>query len=364
MRQDLDATDLELLGGLLRRVLRLRRLVLLGRLARGDAWDLLTAEGPIPELLTRWEMAEPPLTLEQLSALLETHEMRRLSLERLETRDCLSPAATAVLSQGVLQITGTPQADVVLPTAGANPGDITLSLNGQVSTFSGVQQITADLQGGDDNYQNNSLLSSVVLAGRGDDVIYNILSPLTAFAQDGKGELDRVFHGPTATVQLDSHDREVTFFAPGRTIGSGSVVLEAGVLYVTPSAGASSLTLAKQGADLVLAGDLGDGAGARTWTFDRHDVQTVAYFGSPQADTFVVTAAVDVIGYGGAGNDTLVATSTKHGAYQEWKGLAGNDTLYVASPRALLNGGAGADILLGPAGTIVQGDAADTVILR
>jgi len=286
----------------------------------------------------------------------------KLNLEALEARDCPAPMATAVLSGGVLAITGTNQADVVLPTGAA--GNISLVLNGQTSTFTGVTSIVADLKGGDDNFQNNSGLPSVVNAGRGNDVVYNILSPLTVFAQDGKNETDRIYHGPVFTSFVDTNDREVTFFAAGRTIGAGTVVAGAdGVLYVTPGATASTLALTSQGNNLILTGDLGTGAGVQTWTFASASVHTVAYFGSPQNDSFLVTADIDVIGYGGAGNDTLVATSTSKKTYQEWKGLAGNDLIFTAAGRTLVNGGAGADVLIGPRGTIVQGDAADLVFV-
>ncbi len=278
----------------------------------------------------------------------------KLSLEILEARDCPAPMATAVLSAGTLAIQGTNKADVVFPTAGANPGDVSLVLNNQTLSFSGVTNIVANLNNGNDNFQNNSGLPSVVFGGKGDDVIYNILSPTIIFAQDGKNELDRIFHGPNATTFLDAKDREVTFFAPGRTIGSGSVVLDSGVLYVTPGPGASNLVLISVGNNLLLTGNLGTAQGTQTWTFNKNSVHTVAYFGSPQNDSLIVNTDIDVIGYGGAGNDVLVSTSISNKVYVEWKGLGGNDNLVTLARNSLLNGGSGADLLFGRNQTILQ----------
>lgn len=245
----------------------------------------------------------------------------------------------------------------------AAPGAIVGTLDGASAAFpvAAVQSLFLAGGSGDDVIQNVTNLPAVLLGGRGRDtlftgtgsdfadpgpgrdVVYSLLgSPVISTAGNGR---DLVFSNPNNSVDAGPEDDVVTFFAPGRTPGAGTVTLENGVLYIAPTNAGTTTTLSYDGGNVVVSTDF-----AGTFTYRRSDVRLVAYFGGTGDDRFVNDTQIIGAAYGSAGNDVLVGG---YGPYFLLKGSSGNDVLVGRARRNDLSGNAGNDVLIALAG---QGD--------
>jgi Ca2+-binding RTX toxin-like protein len=283
--------------------------------------------------------------------------------------------ATVLRNGGNLTVVGDSRRDnvIILDPVGTQ---VRVTLNGQQTFYDNVTQITVVGGKGDDDISNNTSLNSLLLGGAGNDtilsgagndtidggsgrdVMYDLLGTNTITSNDGGA--DRVFTNAQSTATVGANDRLVTFFTPNRTPGSGTVSLENGVLYITPSNNGTSVVLNEAGTKIVLTYDFGNGP--VTQTFSKRDVQYIAYFGGTGNDLFVNNTRIDEVAYGSAGNDTLVGGM---GDFTLMKGSGGNDTLTGRARRNDLSGNAGADTLTSQGGhTTFRTDSADSVGAR
>ncbi len=203
--------------------------------------------------------------------------------------------------------------------------------------------------------------ADLVLPGGGKDVVYSLVGVHTLVTAGGGSDL--VITNPNNTVVADSRDQVVTFFAGGRTPGSGTVALVNGVLYISPTNNGSTTSVDYGPRDtVVLTTDLGDGNGPQTFTYSRQSVNFVAYFGGTGNDVFVNNTRIDQAAYGSGGNDTLISG---FGSYALEKGSGGNDTLIGRARVNDLSANGGVDTLFALAGqghNIFRTNAQTTVV--
>lgn len=290
-----------------------------------------------------------------------------MNLEQLETRDCPS---SATLSGGVLTVllTGASPLLSVNPGATADAALVVVN-NGPAQAFAGVTSLVLiGAQNQPNIIENNTALpatifggnkadtlfggagNDVIGAGRGKDVVYDLLG---ANQIDASGDgPDRVFTNAASGAVVDSQDRLVSFFAPGRGPNAGVASLEGGVLYLAPPANGSSTVLSGDRRSIVLTTDW-----AGTQTFQG--VKQIAYFGGSGDDTYINLTGVDDVFYGAGGNDTLLGGT---GKYSLGKGSGGNDLVVGRAKVNDLSGNAGADLLFALVGraNVFRVDGQDT----
>jgi hypothetical protein len=335
----------------------------------------------------------------------------RLSLEALEDRQL--PSVSAVLTGTILVLTGSPEAahNVLVRPSAATPGAIDVLADGQLSTFAapparisyfgGAQADTftnrtaipgAITLGDGANVVNSTAASTItagngnnviqdtkggssitvgngdnniyggpgdtIVAGSGQNIIYDILPGNTSVTVAPHQSIDHLFVGPTATlVGAQKQDHVARFFVPGRTIGSGTLVLDGDTLYFT----------ADNAGDLFQAVPLpGNRTGVFTRTatgqafavFKNKDFNQIAVFGGSGNDVFINQTAIDDVMYGAGGTNVLIggygqldlekaggAAGTASVAFGNspvyndltGSGVPGTSTTLVANPRAALN---------------------------
>lgn len=274
----------------------------------------------------------------------------KISFETLEPR--LTPATT-LDAKGLLSVSldGTGGVHTVAVVAGANPGDVSVIVDGVSKSFRGVTSL--DLRGaknGENYVENDTSLpatltgvgkrdtlfggtgNDTLIAGDDNQVLYDLLGTNVVKAKNGNR--DFIFKNVQSTVFADKDDQIVTFFAANRTPGAGTIVVEKGVLYLTPPNVASTVTtLDKVKGGYRLTYDWG--SGVQTQTFS--DLDAIAYFGGSGNDVFTNNTKLSQAAYGGAGNDVLIGGT---GKLDVLKGLGGSDVLIGrAKQNDLSNGG-------------------------
>jgi Ca2+-binding RTX toxin-like protein len=192
----------------------------------------------------------------------------------------------------------------------------------------------------------------VIAAGSGKDIIYDILgsNQISVAAHQGT---DYIFSNATSTVTgSQSSDRVAVFFAAGRTAGSGTLVLDSGVLYFTANGNGDTYVLNQVGNMLVATYNLNDGTGFHTQMFAKSQVKLVANFGGAGADTFINNTDIPDVQYGQGGNNVVIGG---YGALDLEKagGASGNSLVVGRSPdyndlTASLTAGATATLITNP----------------
>ncbi len=202
--------------------------------------------------------------------------------------------------------------------------------------------------------------ADLVFAGGGYDTVYSLVGVHTLYtAGDGR---DLVITNPNNTLIVDPKDQVVTFFANGRTPGSGTVALVNGTLYISPTNNGSTTSIDYFKNTVVLTTDLGDGNGTQTFTYRKQDVNFVAFFGGTGNDFFSNNTRLSEAVYGSGGQDTL---TSGFGAFSLLKGSGGNDILTVRSRVFDVSGNGGADTITALTYNkrdVFRTDAQDTVI--
>jgi len=276
-----------------------------------------------------------------------------LKVERLEWRDC--PAA--VMNLGVLTVAGhATQANVITVDA---VGDQTrVTLNGDQSLYSGVTQLV--LVGGNkaDDISNNTAIpativagagndsvfggngNDVIVAGSGKDLVYDLLGANTIVSNDDNSK-DTIFSNFASVVLSDRKDQVVTFFAPGRTPGSGNISLENGVLYLTPNNNGNTFILNEVGNKVFLTYNMGNGP--QVTVFSKKDIDYIAFFGGTGNDVYLNNTSISEASYGSAGNDLIVGGT---GDQSVLKGSGGSDVLVGRAKNNDMSSNGGNDILV------------------
>lgn len=281
-----------------------------------------------------------------------------LSLEKCEPR-CL-PAAGIVQQGAILQVVGEMNVKNVIAFDPVGT-QVRVTLNGKQSLYNGVNQIVAVGGNKADDISNNTNVSWTVdakkgddtilggagndtyLPGEGNDVVYDLLGTNIIVA-NGDNDVDTVFTNFQSAAFVDKKDELITFFAPNRTPGAGTVSLENGVLYIAPSNNGTSVTLNEVGNKVVVTYDFNDGSGLQTFIAKKNDVKYIAYFGGAGNDTYVNNTKISEAAYGSAGNDVIVGGN---GNFSLLKGSGGNDTVVGRAKRNDISGNAGSDVLIG-----------------
>ena len=121
------------------------------------------------------------------------------------------------------------------------------------------------------------------------------------------------------------------FFAANRQAGSGTLVLEKGVLYFTANDQGDQFTLNQVGNKLVAVYNLNDGTGFHTQTFNKSQVKLIANFGGAGNDIFINNTDLPDVQYGQGGNNILMGG---FGVFDLEKagGAAGNSVAIGRSP--------------------------------
>ncbi len=188
---------------------------------------------------------------------------------------------------------------------------------------------TVTLGNGNDNYYGGP--GDTISVGKGNDVVYDILGVDTINVAAHKGT-DYLFTNAQSTLNgAQASDRVAVFFAANRAAGSGTPVLDQGVLYFTANANGDTYTLNQVGNKLVATYNLNDGTGFHTQVFNRCQVKLVANFGGAGPDTFINNTDIPDVQYGQGGNNLLIGG---FGAFDLEKagGAAGNSEAIGRSP--------------------------------
>jgi hypothetical protein len=288
-----------------------------------------------------------------------TRKKTAVGLERLEERSLLS-ANSVLLQNGLLNIVATPQAHHTAVVSTTSTNAVQVQLDGQTYTFTNpVTQINytggnkgdqftnltsvggflafgngdnivnskaaneAIIAGNGNNFVqdfagngsiiagngNNNLYGGagdVIVAGSGKNIIYDILGANSINVAPHKGT-DYIFSNATSTVTGNGNkDRVAVFFAANRASGSGTLVLDSGVLYFTANNNGDSYVVNQVGNKLVATYNLNDGTGFHTQVFKKSDVQLIANFGGAGNDTLINNTDLPDVQYGQAGNNTVV----------------------------------------------------------
>jgi serralysin len=204
------------------------------------------------------------------------------------------------------------------------------------------------------NGQNNIYggPGDTITAGSGRNIIYDILGSNQINVAPHSGT-DYIFSNATSTVTgAQSNDRVATFFAAGRAAGSGTLVLDSGVLYFTANGNGDTYILNQVGNKLVATYNLNDGTGFHTQTFDKSDVKLIANFGGAGNDVLVNNTNIADVQYGAGGNNVVIGG---YGALDLEKagGASGNSLVVGRSPdyndlTASLSAGATATLITNP----------------
>jgi hypothetical protein len=283
----------------------------------------------------------------------------KLGVELLEDR-CVPTANSVLLQNGILSIAVDPNHAHTAVISQPSAGVVQVVLdNTQFSLNSPVTQV--NYQGGNrgDNFSNLTSIAGTLTFGKGDDIVYSkaaneIISAGAGdnFVQDqtggsnitvgdgdnnvygGAGDTisvgsghnivydilgsdtinvashkgtDYIFSNAQSTVNgAQANDRVAVFFAANRQAGSGTLVLENGVLYFTANANGDQYTLNQVGNKLVATYNLNDGTGFQTQVFEKSQVKLLANFGGAGNDTFINNSNIADVQYGAGGNNLIV----------------------------------------------------------
>jgi hypothetical protein len=282
-----------------------------------------------------------------------------VGLETLEERALLS-ANSVMLQNGLLNIVATPNVAHTAVVSTPAAGTVQVQLDGKTYTFTGpvtqlnytggnvgdsftnLTSIGGDLAFGKGNNVVNSKATGeaivvgngknfiqdfaggnvlvagngqnniyggpgdTIVAGTGKNIIYDILGANQINVAPHLGT-DYIFTNATSTVTgSESQDHVVSFFAAGRAAGSGTLVLDSGVLYFTANGNGDTYVLNKVGTTLVATYNLNDGTGFHTQTFKASDVRQVANFGGAGNDTLINNTNIPDVQYGAGGNNTVI----------------------------------------------------------
>lgn len=282
--------------------------------------------------------------------------MTKLNLEQFQDR--INPSAAFQYANQLIVTGDTLSDNVITLDPAANGTDLRLTLNGVQTTYTGVTDvrvfggirnddvsnntstnITAFLFAGDDTFIAGTG-TNTVYGGAGKDVLYALTGQSTVVSNDDGNDADRVYVSATAKVFTDNKDQLVTFFANGRTPGSGIVQLDSNVLYITPLNNGSITTIEQVGNLVLVTYDFGNGP--QFAVFNKQDVKVIAYFGGTGNDLYVNNTNIEEAAYGSAGNDTIVGG---FGAFNLLKGSGGNDTLIARGNRADVSANGGIDTI-------------------
>lgn len=293
-----------------------------------------------------------------------------LCLEPLEERSI--PAV--LLASRTLVVAGTAGADDAAVYGSGNA--IAVALNGATRRFAArsVDRVVFSLGAGNDFAVNQTSLPAWFQGGGGDDVLiggngrdyidgnagrdtlYDLLGQNVLQARDGL--VDRVFGNAVSRVVSDVFDVAATFFADDRRPGAGSIVLEGGVLYVTPADANSSVLVTRDGDDYLVVYDFG--SGRQTFRAPVVSTRLLAYFGGRGDDRLRVETRLETVAYGGLdGRDVLIGGRARN----LLKGGAGDDVVVGRTTDDVLFGDGGIDLLVGRRGTRFRGDLLDTTIV-
>jgi hypothetical protein len=145
-----------------------------------------------------------------------------------------------------------------------------------------------------------------IIAGSGNDIIYDILGSNQITVANHRGT-DYIYSNATSTVTgAQARDKVAVFFAANRASGSGTLVLDSGVLYFTANNNGDTYTVNQVGNKIVATYNLNDGTGFHTQVFNKSQVQLLANFGGSGNDTFVNNTNIDDVQYGQGGNNVVV----------------------------------------------------------
>lgn len=278
-----------------------------------------------------------------------------LELMQLERRDC---PASAVLNGGVLTVLGDVNQSNVI-TVDTVASQVRLTLNGDQTFYNSVNQLV--LVGGDkvDDITNNTNVpgvtyggaggdtvmggtgNDVTVAGAGKDIVYDLLGVNTVISNDDNVK-DTVFVNFNSTVTSGKQDQVVTFFAPGRTPGSGSVTLEKGVLYLAPNNNGNQFVLNQVGNKVVLNYNLNNGTGLQTVVYNKKDIKFIAFFGGTGNDVYINNTNISEASYGSAGRDLIFGG---FGGLNLLKGSGDSDVLVGRGKKNDLSSNGGNDVL-------------------
>jgi hypothetical protein len=336
-----------------------------------------------------------------------TRTKKPVGLEALEERALLSGASVTLLNGGLLNVVGASNQANTAVISSPDANTVQVQLDGQTYTFasSAVSQINYTggsrgdqvtnlttvggylALGNGDNVVNskaggefivvgngknfvqdfaagNTIVagngqdniyggpSDNIIAGSGRDIIYDILGADQISVAPHQGR-DYIFSNATSTVTgSQANDNVAVFFAAGRTAGSGTLVLDSGVLYFTANNNGDTYILNQVGNKLVATYNLNDGTGFHTQTFNKADVKQIANFGGAGADTFINNTDVSDVQYGQGGNNVVIGG---YGALDLEKagGASGNSLVVGRSPdyndlTASLTAGATATLITNP----------------
>lgn len=307
-----------------------------------------------------------------------------VSAEPLESRQMF--AATAVLTNGALNITGTAANDTIYVTVAAGGKLNLLQVVGggyqQTHSFilTSVKSIKASLGDGSDNFSVNTGIGAIPITldgGNGNDILVAGNGNDTITGGIGNDSLS----GGAGKDKLDAGDGDDTLAG-----GAGDDTLLGGNGKDILNGGSENDTLdGGLGADRI-AGELGNDtvtyASRTTSVFVDITEKSgeLADDGAAGEGDFVFVSTENIIG--GSGNDvltgtTLVASSiptgfsknnriTGGGGSDTINGLDGDDTLYGGSGNDTIKGGAGNDTLYAEAGLdkLYGEDGNDTLYAR
>jgi len=310
---------------------------------------------------------------------------RCLQLESLERRDLLSVAPAeppqVYLDLDVLRIYGTSDAERVIVerylqdstemvsvtvSDAANSTDPGTTYNFEASA---VRKVFCRLEEGDDFFQNDAGIFSLILGNAGNDTLI------------GSSAYDRIFGGSQDDVIYGRDSRDVIQAGGGNDTvygGNGNDLVKGQAGYddlygddgddeIHGGAGNDTID-AGEGDDLVygLTGDdILRGGGGNDVLYGRNADDII--YGGDGDDRLYGGAQNDRL-YGGAGLDRLFGTKGEN----ELDGGEGNDGIYGGIGNDLLSGGAGNDVIRGYAGNdtllgqdgndrLFGGDGEDTI---
>jgi Ca2+-binding RTX toxin-like protein len=293
------------------------------------------------------------------SIVMTKNQCRKLAVEILEDR-CVPAANSVLLQNGILDIVVDPKSAHVTVVSQPAADTVKVVLDGSEYTFTDpVTQL--NYQGGKrgDQFSNLTSIAGALNFGKGDDIIYSKAAGEVISAGEGNnfvqdqaggsaitaGDGDNNIYGGagdtitvgsgknivydilgTNTINVAAHegtdylftnaastvngaqadDRVAVFFAANRQPGSGTLVVENGVLYFTANANGDQFVLNQVGKQLVATYNLNDGAGFHTQIFDRSQVSLIANFGGAGNDTFINNTNIADVQYGAGGNNLLI----------------------------------------------------------
>jgi hypothetical protein len=145
-----------------------------------------------------------------------------------------------------------------------------------------------------------------ISVGSGHDIVYDILgaNTINVASHDGR---DFIFTNAISTVNgAEDSDRVAVFFAANRQSGSGTLVLDKGVLYFTANANGDQYILNQVGHQLVATYNLNDGTGFHTQVFAKSQVLLIANFGGAGNDTLINNTDIPDVQYGAGGNNLVI----------------------------------------------------------